>query len=433
MKEQDTDAAPQAASSLSRRNFLKKSSLAAFLGASGVELARAGQEAPTVITRRQEKVLTCGVIGFGPWGREIAAALSRFTEAKVAAVCDSYDVMLKRAERSVPEATTHADYREVLDNPEIQAVFVATPTHLHREIVVAALEAGKHVYCEAPMAASIEDARAIALAAKAHPKQIFQVGLLFRSDPQHRSVFQFIRSGALGKPVMARSQWHAKESWRRASPSPERAREQNWRLDPDVSVGLVGEVGLQQLDKVIWIYQTLPTAVTGFGQIRLWDDGRTIPDTIQAIFEFDNGTNAMFDATLASSFDASYDMFYGSDSTIMLRDQKAWMFKEVDAPMLGWEVYARKDTFYREKGIALVANATKLDAQAVDPAADDPNTQSPLYYAMKEFIDNFFFGPYPPAVGYQTGFESAVIGVKAHEAIMKKQRVTIDPALMNLG
>ena len=96
----------------------------------------------------------------------------------------------------------------------------------------------------------------------------------------------------------------------------------------------------------------------------------------------------MYDATLATSFDADYEMFYGTDSAVMLRGNKAWMFKEVDAPLLGWEVYARKDEFYRETGIALVANATKLVAQGNKPVEEAPYSSTPLHYALESFITN---------------------------------------------
>jgi len=418
---------------LSRRKFLKKSSLASLVGlTSTADLRAAAARRPEGPLRADP--VNCALIGYGLWGREIADAFSRLPEANLMAICDDYDVMLRRAKRSTPEVETYADYRQVLDNPNVQAVFIATPTHLHRQIAVDALEAGKHVYCEAPMAATIEDARAIALAARARPDQIFQVGQLFRSNPQHRSVFQFVRSGAIGLPVMARAQWHAKESWRRTSPSREREMAQNWRLDADVSTGLMGEACLQQLDVAFWILQTRPKAVTGFGQVMLWKDGRQVPDTIQAVFEFDNGVNMLFDATLASSFDDAYDLYFGSDSTVIFREKgKSWMFKEVDAPMLGWEVYARKDTFYRETGIALVANATKLDAIGQDPAADDPNVESPLWYALKEFTDNFDFGPYLPNANYETGFQAAVSVIKANEAILQNKRIVFEDAWFDLG
>src|SRR5690606_28595234 len=141
-----------------------------------------------------------------------------------------------------------ADFRRVLDDATIPAVIVATPTHLHREVAVAALQAGKHVYCEMPLAHTVQDARAIAEAAAAAKKQVFQVGLKYRTNPQHRQVFQFIRGGALGRPTLARAQWHDKTSWRRASATKERERELNWRLDPRLSLGLVGEIGIHQVD-----------------------------------------------------------------------------------------------------------------------------------------------------------------------------------------
>ena len=411
----------QQRSLLSRRSFLKKGSLIPLAGFTTFSetLAAAAR------VRGADDVVQMGLIGFGSWGREIASTFERIAEARIAAVVDTYDVMLRRAERSVPDATRHSDYREVLDNPEITSVLVATPTHLHRDIVVDALAAGKHVYVEAPMASNIEDARAMAQAAMAASDKIFEVGLLYRFHPQYRSVFQFIRSGALGKATMARAQWHNKESWRRASPNREREREQNWRLDADVSLGLIGEVGIQQLDPAMWLLGSRPSSVTGFGQILLWDDGRDVADTIQTVFSFANNVHMIYDATLTSSFDQAYEMYYGRDSSIMLRDGKGWMFKEVDAPLVGWEVYARKDTFYREKGITLAANATQLDAQNQDPAADDPNVETPLYYALKDFTDNHFFGPYPSAAGAEQGFEAVVVVAKAQDAIRNNTKVDI--------
>ena len=195
----------------------------------------------------------------------------------------------------------------------------------------------------------------------------------------------------------------------------------------------MGEVALHQLDVAFWILGSLPTAVTGFGQTMLWNDGRQVPDTVQAIFEFPKGVHLLYDATLTSSFDDAYELFFGNDSTIIFRERgKAWMFKEVDAPMLGWEVYARKDKFYKETGIALLANATQLDAQNQDPTDDDPNAETPLWYALKDFMDNHTFGPYPPAADYQRGYEAAVVAIKANEAITQNTKLTIDPAWFSL-
>lgn len=413
---------------MSRRGFLSMASMVGLAGA--VEIHPPAQ--PLKLEGRAP--VNCALIGFGARGRELASTLSRVPTATLTAVCDTYATMLRRAKRQIPEASTHTDYREVLDNPDVQAVFVATPTHLHREIAIAALDAGKNVFCEAPMASTIEDARAMALAARAKPQQIFQVGQVYRSNPQHRSVFQFMRSGAIGRPAMGRGQWHSKESWRRTSPNAERIRALNWRLDSSISIGLIGEVGLHQMDVAYWVLAELPKAVTGFGQIMAWNDGRDVPDTIQAVIEFPSGVHMLYDATLAASFDDAYEIYFGTDSTIIFRDRgKAWMFKEVDAPMLGWEVYARKDKFYKETGIALLANATQLDAQNQDPTEDDPNVESPLWYALNEFMENHAFGPFLPSADYEKGYQAAVVAIKANEAIMSGSRVEIPEELLQLS
>ena len=410
---------------LSRRNFLKRSSL---IPLSGLLAQSPSIGAAARRTGFREQVRTA-LIGFGPQGRDIAATLSRIPEADIAAVVDNYDVMLRRAQRSMPEVPGFEDYRAVLDNPDISTVLIATPTHMHKQMALDALSAGKHVYVEAPMASTIEDARAMAQAARDNPDLIFQVGLLARSHPNYRSVSQFVRSGALGKTTMARAQWHAKESWRRIAPNREREMALNWRLDAEVSTGIIGEIGTHQLDPALWFLGQRPKAVTGLGQIMLWDDGRQVPDTLQAIFELEDGVPMLYDATLTSSFDAAYDTYSGRDSTIMFRDHRAWMFKEVDAPMLGWEVYARKDQFYKELGIALAANATQLDAQDISPTEDDPNLETPLWYALREFIDNHAFGPYLPAASYEVGFEAAVVAIRANEAILQGTRLTYDDTL----
>ena len=139
---------------------------------------------------------------------------------------------------------------------------IATPTPDHKEVALAALKAGKHVYCEAPLAGSIEDAREIALAAKAAKHLAFQAGLQMRSDKQRLFLLPFIRSGALGTTVLARAQWHKKTSWRSASPNPEREKALNWRLNKATSLGLIGEIGSHQIDQAGWFLNALPTAVT---------------------------------------------------------------------------------------------------------------------------------------------------------------------------
>ena len=445
-----------------RRDFLRQTSLAslmAFMG--GIELraenAAAPAAAPAYTAIPVGPTVNYGVIGLGVWGREIVNTLSQLPNAPVLAICDTYASMVRRTAEAAPKAETFDDYTKLLAKKEIQAVIVATPTHLHKEIVLAALQAGKHVYCEAPIAFTVEDAREIAQAAKKNFKSVFQVGLQARSHPQHDFLLPFIRAGAIGKNVMARAQWHQKQSWARVAPTPEREKALNWRLRSKTSLGLIGEIGIHQLDTMAWYLKARPTAVTGFGSNILWQDGRDVPDTIQATIEFPEGVNLIYDASLCTQFDLEYETYHGTDATVMLREHKAWMFKEVDSPLLGWEVYARKDSFYKETGIALVANATKSTVTAKQ-ASDSAYPFSPLYYALENFTSNIgvitaatedfisSFGDSDPqaladhlaerkkkhAAGWQEGYEATVLAIKANEAILKKQRIVLEPALFEI-
>lgn len=445
-----------------RRDFLKGSSFAALMTMmGGVELmAQADPEKKTNNLGPKPKVKVA-VIGLGAWGREILDQLGRLEQADIAAICDSYPAMMRRSAAKAPGAAQVENYAEILANKDIKAVIVATGSHQHKDIVIAALKAGKHVYCEAPLAHTVEDARAIALAAKESVGQVFQSGLQGRSDPQRHFLFPFIRSGALGKTVMARAQWHKKDSWRQASPNSDREKAINWRLSQATSPGLIGEIGIHSLDQTSWMLNLAPIAVTGFGSTMLWkDDGRDVPDTVEAVIEFPGGVRMNYNASLATSFDSEYELLYGTDATIMMRqdangNQAAWMFKEVDSALLGWEVYARKDNFYKETGIALVLDGSKQRKLSEDAAGGGTAAALPQhYYALQAFLANSqemsgdvqdFQADYGSedkqalaehlskiargreqsrqTAGYQEGFAATVFALKVNEAVTSRKRI----------
>src|SRR6266545_2542440 len=437
---------------LNRREFLKGGSFATLMTMlGGVELITPAPVRAVDLETLVPFQVKCAVVGLGAWGREILGTLSRLKTAQLVAVCDTYPVSLKRAAGSAPKAQGVEDYRKILDDKEVKAVIIGTPTHKHREIVIAALQAGKHVYCEAPLAHTIEDARAIALAAKAARKQVFQAGLQTRSSAQRRFLLDFIRTGAAGKTVKAHAQWHKKQSWRATSANADREKELNWRLNRETSVGLIGEIGIHQIDALAWFFNARPVSVTGFGSTVQWRDGRDVPDTVEAVFEFSEGARLTCACTLANSFDADYELLYGTDAAIMTRGNKAWMFKEVDSPLLGWEVYARKDQFYKETGIALIANATKLTNLGDKATEEVPFSSTALQSALETFLSNVnaistavedftanfgagdkaALGKYlseiklQPAANYQEGFDATVIAIKAHESIITGNKLPL--------
>lgn len=453
-----------------RRDFLKGGSLATLMTMMGGVRLMAEPEKTEAKTEGAKIKVKVAVIGLGPQGREILDFLHRVppeqkVQPEVVAICDNYPAFLKRSTSKAPGAKAVEDYKAILADKDVQAVIVATATHQHKDIVIEALKAGKHVYCEAPIANTLEDAKAMATAAKAAIGTVFQPGLQMRSDPQRHFLFPFIRSGALGKSVMARAQWHKKQSWRQTSPNAEREKAINWRLSKETSLGLVGEIGIHAIDQAAWLLNLEPIAVTGFGSTTFWkDDGRTVPDTVQAVIEFPGGVRMSYDATLASSFDSDYELLFGSDATIMMREdnirrQAAWMFKEVDSPLLGWEVYARKDNFYKETGIALAAGSSK-QTSLVEKSDDPASVLTPLYHALNAFLGNCsevsaavadFVETYGAnadkkalatnlagielrkAATWKEGYAATVLAIKANEAIMGGKRIELKKDMFEIA
>jgi predicted dehydrogenase len=437
---------------MNRREFLRDAatttlSLAMVAGAVELRAEDAPKAKKTVDVMDAKPTgppVNCAVIGINLQGREILTSLAKLSTKKalkyanITAICDSFSTpaFVKKSAAVAPTATFYEDYKKVLDQKDIQAVFIATPSHKHKQIALDALAAGKHVYCEAPLATDLEEARDIARAGLA-AKTIFQPGLQVRSNMQHQHVLEFIRASNIGRVAAGRAQWHSRESWKRLSPTDDRMKELNWRLSKATSTGLVGEVGIHQIDTATWFLNALPVAVTGYGGIMSWNDGRDIPDTVQCVIEYPGSINYVYDATLSASYEGAYEMFFGSAASIQMRDQRAWMFKESDANDIGWEQFARKDPliigdpkagtgFPIGVGIALVADASKqlaLGKQPKDVGTDVSKT------ALYQAIDDFLYAIQTngkPTVGPLEGFQATVIAHKCNDAVVSGSKITFE-------
>ncbi|HSL69038.1 MAG TPA: Gfo/Idh/MocA family oxidoreductase [Longimicrobiales bacterium] len=372
--------------------------------------------------RRGRRAHKVAVIGIGRQGRAIIDELRKLDAVEIAAVCDVVPSRLNAAAELAAGAAPIADYRQLLERSDIEAVLVATPTHLHKDIVLAALAAKRHVYCEAPLAHTAADARAIADAATS-AGTVFQAGLTLRSNPTYQRARSLVRSASVRDVVSLYAQNHRKTSWR--FPAPDRALEQafNWRLDPAVSIGLAGEWATHQIDVMTWLRNQAPVRVQGSGSIRLHDDGRKIADTIALQLAWADGVIMSYDATLANSYGGAFEVLHGTHAAIRLAGTHGWLFKEADAATQGWEVYATRQQFHNEEGIVLVADATKLAAQ--DRLKQGAGLEHPpLYYALADFIRSFAEGASVAATAAH-GLQATLIGISANEAVVTRQAIDL--------
>lgn len=367
--------------------------------------------------RRLPEPKLVAVVGTGRQGRAIITELAKIDGAKVSAVCDSNAARLKNGLERAPGAEGFSDHRTLLEKRrDLDAVIVATPTHLHRAIAEDALQAGKHLYCEAPLAHTVEEARAIVAAAEAAKTRVFMAGFQGRSNPVYQLARTFYRTDAFRDFIGATTHFHRKTSWRFPSPDGAAEKAVNWRLDPEVSTGLVGEIGAQQLDVVQWFRNRLPTSVSGGGAILFHKDGRTVPDTVHATLGFGDGTAMTFEASLANSYGGQHEVLRGTNGTFHLAWTHGWMFKEIDAATLGWEVYALRQQFHQDEGIIVIADATKLAAVG-QLKAGIGLPYPPLYYALGDFLKSVTFPNVPVPCSARDGLAATVVGIRANQAV----------------
>lgn len=371
-----------------------------------------------------------GLVGAGRQGRAILAELQKIEDVTVAAVCDVVESRLNSGLRRVKGALGYTSHAEMLEkSADLDAVFIATPTHLHRQVAEDSLSAGKHVYCEAPLAATVEDCQAMVKAARS-ADVLFQTGLQSRSNPIYKLARSFVRTDAVRDLIAMNGHYRRKTNWRMPARSAADEKQLNWRLDPAVSLGLEGEFGTHQFDAMNWFVNDYPVAVSGSGAIRLYNDGREVPDTIQCAMTYKNGLQMQYEATICNSYAGRQEVFLGSMAAVRLAWTAGWMFKEADAPTQGWEVYAFRQQFHNDEGIVLIADATKLAAQGkLKEGVGLPNP--PLYFALADFLKSISESE-PVVCTAEEGLRGAVISIAAHEAISTGKQVAINHDLFKV-
>ncbi len=145
------------------------------------------------------------LVGLGYWGPNLARNLASVNDGRLAAICDADPERLERTGRQYPDARRFTDYAQLLADPDIDGVVLATPVHTHFEMAGAALQATKHVLVEKPLATTSADCETlIALAEKVNRR--LMVGHVFIYNAAVRKVKEYIDSGELGEVFYVYSQ-----------------------------------------------------------------------------------------------------------------------------------------------------------------------------------------------------------------------------------
>jgi predicted dehydrogenase len=407
----------------SRRHFLESTAL----GAASLMLGSVSRMSFAAGRGASDQV-NLGVIGAGGQGSGLIRNLALVANARITAMCDIFEPNLKKGvglAGSNPK--TFNDYRKLIESREVDGVVIATPLHLHAEVALAALDAGKHVFVEKTMAYSIDQCEQMVRAAKAHPTLVVQVGHQHRFDPVIHKVVEMSRDGAIGKVTHIRCNWHRNGDWRRPVPKsdfdprpwgyPDLEHLINWRMYKRYSQGLMAELGAHMIEIVNLIYGAMPAAVTGMGGIDYWKDGRETYDNVIAVYTYPAGQKAIFTSTTTNAHDGEKIEIMGTEGTIEMGWNQALYFREKESPEL---VKADGATVITATGETMKASQ---QSQAQGAKVETPNRErlSAVYRELESFVSCIRNGK-KAEVDVQVGRNAAVSVLTANRA-MEEGRV----------
>lgn len=300
---------------------------------------------------------------------------------RVAAACDVYRMRNQRAANyaKLDSGQVFADYREMLERSELDAVFIGTPDHWHAQMAIDAMAAGKDVYLEKPMTLTIPEARAVRDAAKKYGR-ILQVGSQHASNPRYQAARKAIEAGEIGELLWAQAtysrnstlgEWnyHIEEEgtpenidWKRwLGPAPKRPFSQDryfrWRKYWDYSGGIATDLFYHRLTPLmIAMGPQLPVRVTGSGGIYVQKD-REVPDTYATVIEYPdfyvNLSSSMANAAAQKYFP---EVIYGHKGTLVFEGERVAVYPEsalmkgepkyIDAPATGDLAAIHRENFF---------------------------------------------------------------------------------------
>lgn len=345
----------------SRRKFMKLA--AAGTVAAGTPLRSFGSPKTIQLESEPESTkqvspndrIRIGLIGAGGMGFGDTETALQVKGVELVAAADCYDGRLAHVKEAFgKQVVTTRDYREVLSRSDIDAVIIATPDHWHQQIAIEAMKAGKDVYCEKPVVQRLDEGQAVVETQNA-TKRILQVGSQFVSSIVYQKAKEILASGAIGQlNLVDSSLWRrgAMSAWQYSIPpdaspqtcdwdrfqgrAPKTAwdpkRFFRWRNYRDYGTGIGGDLFVHQFTSAHFVTGSKgPSRVFATGGLRLWNDGRDVPDVLLGLFDYPKtDAHPAFTMNFRVSFaDGGTDQsgwgtwvyrFVGSDGVIELGD-----------------------------------------------------------------------------------------------------------------
>ncbi len=324
-------------------------------------LAAATAAASTRVWGANDRIQV-GLIGAGGRGSYVARTAQEHGGAAVVAVADIYPPHLARFRKSLTGSETagpaiYGDFRALLDRKDIDAVVVGAPDHWHVPMTIAAVKAGKDVYCEKPLTHSIEEGASVIEAVESTGR-ILQVGYQQRSYPHISQARELIASGGIGKVTQVLTWWNQNYNRSRTPPEIDLAqldwpqflgnacprpfdpwRYGNWRWFWDYGGGTLTDLYSHWIETVHWVMDDhIPREVRGQGA-NLQVPWFEAPDTVSVASLYPKGFQVSYLSTMITRMEDGGILFRGTEGSLRLTRPY-------------FEVYPENGTFDRKTSIS---------------------------------------------------------------------------------
>jgi predicted dehydrogenase len=289
------------------------------VGRRGFLHAAAGTAAFTILKpelvrgTQANSAVRVGLLGCGGRGTTHTETILKNTDARVIALADMFQDRLDNAKQQVDKlsaAKGHAGveqifvgpkaYQQIIDSKEVDAVVIATPPYFHVEHLAAVVAAGKHVYCEKPVAIDVPGAKhVLEIGKKAEGKLSLDVGFQIRMAPPFIELVKRIHAGAMGDMVSGAAYYYCPRIDFSFPDAPQPVRRlRNWLQDRVLSGDIIVEQNIHAIDICNWVLQGHPVKATGHaGRKGREFPGDTCSSHFNVVYQYPNDVDVSFSST----------------------------------------------------------------------------------------------------------------------------------------
>ncbi len=307
---------------VSRREFIREGLMAgeaAAITLLGGHAVLAGNR-PSIDKPSHGGPYKIGILGCGNRSKAHISALKDVPEIEIAALCDVVPHKMDEKAKLIrkgPELRKYADIEKMLKQEDLDAIAVVLPNHLHKMGTIAALQAGKQVFCEKPMAITVADCNEMIAISKSTQRAI-QIGTQRRHGSSYKKAVETIRKASVGK-ILSSDINSYRGDWRVPAENEYPAGEEYWRLNQDKCGGVVYEMGAHTIDVNNWIFDSEPVTVVSLQGVN--DPAlrtRNSADHGGVLVRYANGALMNYGGNLYAYGPSGADYFFAVNATIKL-------------------------------------------------------------------------------------------------------------------